>query len=144
AVPLEVFLVDNASPDGTPQMVTEYARQFENVHAILNQENMGLAAGNKCPLERCQGDYVVVLNPDTLLPDNSLKRMVDFLDQNHEVGVVGPKNLYKDGTPHVSSHRGWGLLHVLAWRVLPYRLTRGFYNWASPYKYEDVLYVSGA
>jgi len=84
------------------------------------------------------------LNPDTLLPNNSLKAMVDYLDQNHDVGIVGPKNLYKDGTPHVSSHRHWGLLHVLAWRVLPYRFTRGIYNWASSYKYEDVLYVSGA
>jgi GT2 family glycosyltransferase len=143
-VPLEVFLVDNASPDETPQMVSEYAERFANIHAILNKTNIGLAAGNNCPLERCQGDYVLVLNPDTLLPENSLQSMVDFLDQNRDVGIVGPKNLYKDGTPHVSSHRHWGLLHVLAWRVLPYRFTRGLYNWASSYKHEDVLYVSGA
>jgi len=143
-LPLEIFLVDNASPDETPQMVSEYAERFENIHAILNEVNIGLAAGNNCPLERCQGDYVLVLNPDTLLPENSLKSMVDFLDQNRDIGIVGPKNLYKDGTPHVSSHRHWGLLHVLAWRVLPYRFTRGLYNWGSSYKYEDVLYVSGA
>ena len=144
AVPVEVFLVDNASPDYTPQMVAEYAARFENVHAILNKENVGLAAGNNCPLGSCQGDYVLILNPDTLLPDNSLERMVDFLDQNRDVGVLGPKNLYQDGTPHVSSHRHWGLLHVLAWRVVPYRFTRGLYNWTSSYKYQDVLYVSGA
>jgi GT2 family glycosyltransferase len=144
SVPVEIFLVDNASPDATPQMVADYAARFENVHAILNKENLGLAAGNNIPLTICQGNYVLILNPDTILPENSLERMISFLGQNSDVGVVGPKNLYQDGTPHVSFHRGWGLLHVLAWRVAPYRFTRGLYNWLSPYKYQDVLYVSGA
>jgi len=144
AVPVEVFLVDNASPDCTPQMAADYAARFENIHAILNKENVGLAAGNNCPMRSCQGDYVLILNPDTFLTDNSLERMADFLDQNPDVGVLGPKNLYQDGTAHVSSHRHWGLLHVLMWRVAPYRFTRGLYNWLSSYKYQDVLYVSGA
>jgi len=144
SVPVEVFLVDNASPDNTPQMIADYAARFENIHAILNKENIGLAAGNNSALGKCQGDYVLILNPDTLLRDNSLERMVDFLDRNPDVGVLGPKNLYQNGTPHVSSHRHWGLLHVLTWRVAPYRFTRGLYNWLSSYKYQDVLYVSGA
>src|ERR1700730_13376209 len=66
-VPLELFLVDNASPDNTAQIVTDYAKRFENIHAILNKENIGLAAANNSPLGKCQGDYVLILNPDTLL-----------------------------------------------------------------------------
>ncbi|PYX48735.1 MAG: hypothetical protein DMG79_11090 [Acidobacteria bacterium] len=144
SLPVEVFLVDNASPDGTRQMVTDYAKRFDNVYAILNTENIGLAAGNNCPLEKCRGDYVLILNPDTLLPDGSLAQMVDFLDRNQDVGVLGPKSLYKDGAPHVSFHRRWGILHVLAWRIMPYRVVRSLYDRFSSYEFQDVLFVSGA
>jgi len=143
-LPVEVFLVDNASPDSTPQMVADYAARFENVHAILNSENIGLAAGNNCPLGKCRGDYVLALNPDTVLPDNSLARMVAFLDTNTDIGVLGPKNLYEDGTPHVSFHRHWGFLSVLMWRIIPYRFPRRLYDRFSSYKRQDVLFVSGA
>src|SRR5712691_5195054 len=46
SVPVEIFLVDNASPDNTAEVVSEYAKRYKNVHAILNAENIGLAAGN--------------------------------------------------------------------------------------------------
>jgi GT2 family glycosyltransferase len=144
SVPVEVFLVDNASPDATPQMVADYAARYENVHAILNKENLGLAAGNNCPFGSCRGEYVLVLNPDTVLPENSLARMVDFLDRNVDIGVLGPKNLYEDGAPHVSFHRHWGLLHVVVWRMIPYRFPRWLYDHFSSYKRQDVLFVSGA
>jgi len=144
AVPVEVFLVDNASPDKTGQMVADYAARFENVRAILNQENLGLAAGNNAALGSCQGDYVLFLNPDTLLRDDALSRLVNFLDRNPDVGVVGPKNLYADGKPHSSFHKQWGLLHVLLWRILPYRLARAYYDRFSSYKFHDPLFVSGA
>jgi N-acetylglucosaminyl-diphospho-decaprenol L-rhamnosyltransferase len=144
SVPLEIFLVDNASPDNTAQIVTDYANHCENIHAILNKENIGLAAANNSPLGKCQGDHVLILNPDTLLRENSLQRMVEFLDQNPDVGVVGPKSVYADGRPHTSFHRHWGLLHVLLWRVLPYRLPRSLYDRFSSLKCQDVLFVSGA
>jgi GT2 family glycosyltransferase len=145
SVPLEIFLVDNASPDGTAQMVADYGARFGNIHAILNKENIGLAAANNLPLGICRGDYVLILNPDTILSENSLARMVDFLDRNLGVGVVGPKNLYPDGTPHASFHRHWGLLHVLLWRIMPYRLSRTIQDRVSSYhKCREFLFVSGA
>ena len=144
AVPVEVFLVDNASPDKTGQMVADYASRFENVRAILNQKNLGLAAGNNAALGRCHGDYVLFLNPDTLLREDTLSQLVNFLDSNPDVGVVGPKNLYADGKPHSSFHKHWGLLHVLLWRILPYRFARSYYDRFSTYKFHDPLFVSGA
>jgi GT2 family glycosyltransferase len=143
-VPFEIFLVDNASPDDTAEVISDYATRFDNVHAILNKENIGLAAANNCPLGKCLGDYVLILNPDTLLRDAALATLVDFLDQHPEVGVVGPKNVYADGTPHSSSHRRWGLLQILLWRVLPYRFSRWVYDHFSSYEREDKLFVSGA
>jgi hypothetical protein len=144
SVPTEIFLVDNASSDDTAEVLTSYARRFENIHAILNKDNIGLAAANNLPIGMCEGDYVLILNPDTLLRSDCLTRLVAFLDQNPDVGVVGPKNVYEDGTPHSSFHRQWGLVHILFWRVLPYRFTRSLYNRFSSYKCQDKLFVSGA
>jgi hypothetical protein len=144
SVPVEIFLVDNASPDNTAQVVSEYAERYENVHAILNPENIGLAAGNNVPMGKCQGEYLLILNPDTLFRDNSLELMVTFLDNNADVGVVGPKNVYPDGEPHVSFRRAWGIRHVITWRVLPYRFPRLLHDRFSSYETQDVLYVSGS
>jgi GT2 family glycosyltransferase len=144
SVPVEIFLVDNASPDNTAEVVSEYARRYENVHAILNKENIGLAAGNNVPMGKCQGEYLLILNPDTLFQDNSLAYMVDFLEQNPDVGVVGPKNVYPDGEPHVSFRRTWGIRHVITWRVLPYRFPRLLHDRYSSYETQDVLFVSGS
>lgn len=143
-VPVEVFVVDNASPDHTPEMVAGYGERHDNVYPILNTENLGLAAANNCPIGRCQGDYVLILNPDTVLPDGSLSQMVNFLDENPDVGVLGPQNVYENGTRHTSFHRNWGLLSVLAWRVLPNRIPRFFWDRFSSYKLQDVLFVSGS
>jgi len=143
-VPTEVFLVDNASPDETGRMVADYAARFENVRAILNQKNLGLAAGNNAALGICRGDYVLFLNPDTLLRGDTLSQLMNFLDLNQDAGVVGPKNLYADGRPHSSFHQNWGLLHVLLWRILPFRFTRLCYDRFSSYKFHDPLFVSGA
>ena len=143
-VPIEVLLIDNASPDSTPEMVSNYTERFDNVYAILNRKNIGLSAGNNCALGRCHGDYVLMLNPDTVLPSGSLRRMIRFLDKNPDIGVLGPKCLYEDGTPHVSFHRHWGMLHVLAWRVFPYRFVRKLYDCFSHFTLQDVLFVSGA
>jgi GT2 family glycosyltransferase len=144
SVPLEVFLVDNASPDNTAEVISDYAARYRNVHAILNTENVGLAAGNNTPMGKCQGEYLLMLNPDTFFRHDSLQHMVDFLDRNPEIGVVGPKNVYPNGKPHMSFGESWGLRQVLTWRVIPYRFPRFFYDRFSSYKTRDVLFVSGA
>ena len=121
---MEVFLVDNASPDSTPEMVTDYGARFDNIFPILNTENIGLAAGNNCPIGKCKGDYVLILNPDTVLRDDTLERMVNLLDENPDIGVLGPKSLYEDGTAHVSFFHHWGFLQIWFWRILPYQMSR--------------------
>jgi GT2 family glycosyltransferase len=143
-VPIEIFLIDNASPDNSPHVVTDYAARFRNIYVTLNKENIGLAAANNSPLGKCQGNYVLILNPDTLCRPDTLERMVDFLDSNPDVGVVGPKNVYADGKPHASFHRQWGIPHVFVWRVMPYRFARMLYDRHSSYESQDLLFVSGA
>ena len=143
-VPLELFIVDNASPDATPAMVSAYGEKYQNVYPILNSENIGLAAGNNRPLGRCRGDYVLILNPDTILREDALGKMVQYLDDHPDVGVLGPKNVYADGRAHVSYHHAWGFFHVLFWRVFPYSIIRPFYDRFTSYQPQDVMFVSGA
>lgn len=145
SVPIEIFLVDNASPDNSAQMVADYGSRFENVHAILNEQNIGLAAGNNTPMGKCRGRYLLMLNPDTLFRnDNTLEHMVEFLERNQDVGVVGPKNVYANGEPLRSFERSWGLWDIVKWRVIPNRFPRSLYDRFSSYKTQDVLFVSGS
>jgi len=144
SVASEILVVDNASTDDTAEIVKQYTVRFSNVHVIVNQENIGLAAANNAGLGRSRGDYVLILNPDTLLRRDTLARLVAFLDANPDVGVVGPKNLYRDGRPHSSFHTRWGMLEIVLWRVLPYRFARRFYDRFSSYDYQNLLFVSGA
>jgi GT2 family glycosyltransferase len=90
----EVIVVDNASLDGSAVMVKE---TFLQVDLIVNQENRGFAAANNQAIERSSGRYVILLNPDTAVREGALNAMVKFMDDNSEVGVVGPKLVFPDG-----------------------------------------------
>lgn len=143
-VPLELFLVDNASPDATPELVRVEAARHENVHAILNRENRGLAFANNQPLGRLRGEYVLILNPDTALRDGALAGLVRYLETHPEVVAVGPKNVYEDGTPHSSYHKSWTVGHVMLWRLVPYALVRRLHDRNARYRETEVRFVSGA
>lgn len=143
-LPLEIFLVDNASPDNTPSLLSQLSTAHPNIAVILNQRNVGLAAANNQVIGRLAGEYLLVLNPDTRLAPDALARMVNFLNSNPDFGIVGPLNLYQDGVPHRSFHAGWGIAHLVAWRLIPYRVTRTLYDRLSRYHPREVRFVSGA
>ncbi len=84
----EVFVVDNASSDGSVEMVRA---EFKDVELIANRENAGFGKANNQALEKCQGRYILFLNPDTLAPEESVEEMVRFLDHHPSVGMVGPE-----------------------------------------------------
>jgi GT2 family glycosyltransferase len=84
----EILVVDNASSDGSAEMVRA---EFGDVKLIANRENVGFGRANNQALERCQGEYVLFLNPDTLAPKRSLEEMTSFLDRHPTVGMVGPE-----------------------------------------------------
>jgi len=91
----EVIVVDNASKDESTKMVKD---EFPQVKLIENKKNVGFAKGNNQGFSLARGKYILLLNPDTELIDNSLLKMVNFLDLNKDAGAVGPKFLYPDGT----------------------------------------------
>ena len=143
-VPIEVLAVDNASGDGTQGLLKERSRRWPTLKLILNDTNRGLASANNQPLGECRGRYVLILNPDVVVPKEALGKMVQYVDANPTVGVVGPLCLFEDGTPHVSSHRHWTAFHMMFWRMAPFGVARRLYDRLSSYRQRDVQYVTGA
>jgi GT2 family glycosyltransferase len=85
---MEVFVVDNASNDGTSEMVET---RFSWVKLIKSSDNLGFSKGNNLAIRQCQGRYVALVNPDVIVFAGCLDALADFLDQNPKVGNVGPR-----------------------------------------------------
>lgn len=110
----EVIVVDNNSHDGSPEMV---AREFPQVHLIRNSDNVGFAAGNNPGIEAAKGEYVLLLNSDAFVFDNSLKRTVEYMEANPETGIMGPQLICEDGSPQPSAREfptPWKKMKVLS------------------------------
>ncbi len=99
---LQVIVVDNASTDGSAEMVRT---EFPDVHLIANEDNRGFTAANNQGVAVAQGRYVLLLNPDTEVVGDSLSKLVAFADEHPDVGMVGPKLLNSDGSVQSSRRR---------------------------------------
>ncbi len=100
---LEVFVVDNDSSDDSVEMVRE---QFPQVTVIESGANLGFAKANNLALAKAKGEFLMLLNPDCLLQEDSLTTLVQYLRDHPDVGAVGPKLLNRDGSFQVTSKRG--------------------------------------
>ena len=102
-LPFEVIVVDNASTDGTVEFIEH---EFPEVTFIKNTANRGYAASMNQALKLAQGRYLVQLNPDTIVQENTFDALVSFMEQHLKVGICGPKVLNPDGTMQKSCRRG--------------------------------------
>ncbi|MCK4886675.1 MAG: glycosyltransferase family 2 protein [Planctomycetes bacterium] len=100
--PFEVIVVDNASSDGTVESVRN---KFPEVVVIANSQNLGFAAANNQGIEKSQGEYILLLNPDTIVYSGSLEVLIEFMDENEDVGICGPRLLNNDGSIQRSARR---------------------------------------
>ncbi|MEE9464489.1 MAG: glycosyltransferase, partial [Candidatus Neomarinimicrobiota bacterium] len=100
----EIILVDNNSHDGTIEAVEE---AFPEVEIISNDRNLGFAPALNLGLEQASGEYILSLNPDTIVEEGTLQVLVDYLQANPEVGCVGPKILNGDGTFQSAAKRSF-------------------------------------
>ena len=98
----EVILVDNASQDGTVDAVRE---AFPQVQIIANQENRGFTGGNNQALALARGRSLLLLNPDTRPLPGSIAELHRFLQSHPDVGAVGPRLWYGDGSPQPNRRR---------------------------------------
>lgn len=98
----EVFVIDNASHDGSAAMV---AAEHPWVQLVANNTNAGFAKGNNQALKVATGDYVLLLNPDTEVVPGSISTLLNFLQHNPTAGIVAPQLLNSDGTIQRSCRR---------------------------------------
>jgi GT2 family glycosyltransferase len=110
----EVFVVDNASHDGSAEMVEA---EFTWVRLIRSPRNGGYAFGNNQALRLVRGEAVLILNPDTLLPPGSLAALAQMLRCHPEAGIVGPKLVRPDGSMHLACRRSFPTPAVAFYRM---------------------------
>ncbi len=101
---LEVVVVDNASHDGTVPLL---APLFPWVEFIALSENIGFGRANNIGIERARGRYTLILNPDTIISEDTIATMIGYMDEHPEVGICGCKVLNPDGTFQAQCRRGF-------------------------------------
>lgn len=113
----EVFVVDNTSTDSSIEMVKT---NFPQVKLIANNENVGFSKANNQAIEISKGEYVLLLNPDTVVEEDAFEKCIDFMDKHPEGGGLGVKMIDGNGiflpeskrglpTPSVSFYKIFGL-----------------------------------
>jgi len=155
----EVWVVDNASSDGSTEMVR---RRFPQAHLIANDDNKGFAAANnqalramgfdnaQCPMPNAQPPrYAMLLNPDTEVQEDALGTLVRFMDETPSAGVCGARLTYPDGA---FQHSAFGFptlaqvffdIFPIHWRLLESRLNgrypRHLYERGKPFAIDHPL-----
>ncbi|MFO7789038.1 MAG: glycosyltransferase [Bacteroidales bacterium] len=99
----EVFVVDNNSVDGSARMIRE---KFPEVKLIANKENVGFSRGNNQAIKKAAGEYVLLLNPDTIVEEDSFSKIIEYTDNHPEVGGLGVKMIDGKGNFLPESKRG--------------------------------------
>ncbi|WP_053183752.1 glycosyltransferase [Pseudomonas thivervalensis] len=87
---LEIIVVDNHSSDQTPAYLSAWAKGHPDRIVILNSDNKGFAAGNNQGLAAASGDYLVILNNDTVVTAGWIKGLIRHLQDHKEIGIIGP------------------------------------------------------
>lgn len=111
----EVILVDNGSHDGSAEAV---CAEFPAVTVLAEQANHGFAAANNLAASKARGEYLLLLNTDTLVRDNAVERLVDFAEANPANRIWGGRTLFEDGALNPTSV--WG--SITPWSAISHAL----------------------
>jgi GT2 family glycosyltransferase len=91
---IKIIVVDNASTDGSPEMVKD---QFPQIKLIINKENLGFAKACNIGMGLAKGKYIVIVNSDVIVGNECIDRMFKYMEKHSEIGILGPKILGQDG-----------------------------------------------
>lgn len=112
----EIWVVDNNSKDGSQRMLREL---YPEINLIANSCNPGFARANNQAIHQCTGEYILLLNPDTVVKPGALSLLMKFLDEHPQAGAVGPRLINADGSLQISAYpqptlwrEFWRLFHM--------------------------------
>ncbi|HSM62425.1 MAG TPA: glycosyltransferase family 2 protein [Gillisia sp.] len=86
----EIIVVDNASNDETPVWLTQFTKSHSNIKIIVNNNNVGFAAGNNQAAREADGEYLIFLNNDTVVTEGWIGRLLSYIHEKPNIGLVGP------------------------------------------------------
>ena len=110
----EVWVVDNASDDGSVEMVRS---EFPWVRLLANERNRGYGAANNQAIREAEGRYVLILNPDTKLPPGAIVDTIAEMEASPDIGALGPKLILADGTLDKACRRSFPSPEVAFYRL---------------------------
>jgi hypothetical protein len=95
----EIIVVDNASFDGLEQ---EIRNKFPEVKFIQSEKNLGMGGGNNLGIKQASGEYILILNPDIIIEEDTVKILFNYYRDRPEIGLIAPKLLNNDGSAQYS------------------------------------------
>jgi len=98
----EVIVVDNASKDGSAELVKN---NYKQVKLIINSSNMGFSRANNIAIRQSDSEYILLINSDCEIFENAVDELISFMDRNRSTGVSGPKIINSDGSIQLSCRR---------------------------------------
>lgn len=110
----EVFVVDNNSVDGSVKMLEQ---QFPQVNLIINKENVGFAKANNQAIALARGEYILLLNPDTLVEEDTFDKCIAFMESTADAGGLGVKMVNGKGEFLPESKRGLPIPSVAFYKI---------------------------
>ncbi|SVC90051.1 uncharacterized protein METZ01_LOCUS342905, partial [marine metagenome] len=145
----EIIVVDNYSHDDSCRMVKN---EFPQIKLIRNKENLGFSKAVNIGLEKSRGEFICLLNPDTLVSDNTFNKLLDYITLNPNTGCIGPKILNPDGTLQLACKRSFpdpfsAFFKLIGLsRLFPESIRFGKYNltFLDENKIHDVDAISGS
>lgn len=100
----EIIVVDNASDDGSVEILRE---KYPYVRLIANKENLGFGAANNLGMSVSKGRFLLLINPDTIVQEDTFSTLLEFFSGHPEAGMAGCKVLNSDGTLQLACRRGF-------------------------------------
>ncbi len=110
----EIIVVDNTSRDDSVRLVK---LNFPSVRLIENNKNVGFAKANNIGIKLARGRCTLFLNPDIVVRQNALDKMINFLKANKNIGIIGPKLLYPNGNLQLSCRSFYNIRTIILRRT---------------------------
>lgn len=113
-IDFKLYIVDNGSSDGTPEFIE---KNYPQVSVIRSEKNVGFGAGHNIVINSVDSSYHAIINPDIVLKENVIKKMVDYMEENTDIGLLSPRICFPDGRDQILGKRNPRIKYLVASRL---------------------------